>query len=120
MNRSNISEQIICSPTAPRPGSQTGAHKQSSYLGVTHVSFRTRPRTRRSDSVRPRSRAEQKAKYIRHAPVTMDDDGSKIAPRSSLLICKEKRISPSWKPHSAVKVKPPSPKPYANACTSNL
>ena len=42
-------------------------------LGVTHVSFRSRPRTRRSDSVRPPSKAEQKAKYIQRAPVTMDD-----------------------------------------------
>jgi antitoxin PrlF len=34
-----------------------------------------------------------------------------------LLECKERRILRSWKPLSAVKDKPPSPKPYARACT---
>ena len=44
--------KIFCSPTAPRPGSQTGAHMQSSYSSDLFMSAsRTRPRTLRSGQV---------------------------------------------------------------------
>ena len=55
-------------------------------------------------------------------PFLIKGDTGQNGSRFSLLLleCKERRISPLWKPLSVVKDKPPSsPKPYASVCTLN-